>query len=124
VLVSITCDGECNNQHMLCSPTHIILTNTHVTLTNTHVTLTKAYVTLTNTCYSHQHTGGWMSYVVGFNSSHKPVTNTAWIRAKLCKLRKRVSITDVLVSLSYVLVIFNVLMPLSPIFQLYRGDQF
>jgi hypothetical protein len=76
VLVSITCVGECG----MCVGEHNI--PTHIILTNTHVTLTKAYVTLTNTCYSHQHTGGSMSYVVGFNSSHKPITNTAWICAK------------------------------------------
>ena len=29
-----------------------------------------------------------MSQVVGSNSSHKPITNTAWVRAQLCKLQK------------------------------------
>jgi len=28
-----------------------------------------------------------MSYVVGSNSSYKPITNTAWVRAQLCKLQ-------------------------------------
>ena len=28
-----------------------------------------------------------MSYVVGSNSSYKPITNTAWIRVQLCKLQ-------------------------------------
>jgi len=30
-----------------------------------------------------------MSKVVGSNSSYKPFTNTAWVRAQLCKLQKR-----------------------------------
>ena len=30
-----------------------------------------------------------MSYVVGSNNSYKPITNTAWVRAWLCKLQKR-----------------------------------
>jgi len=36
-----------------------------------------------------------MSYVVGLpNNSHKPNTNTAWVRARLCKLpAKRVHST-------------------------------
>ena len=30
-----------------------------------------------------------MSYVVGLpNNSYKPITNTAWVRARLCKLQK------------------------------------
>jgi hypothetical protein len=33
--------------------------------------------------------GGSMSYVVGSNNSYKPITNTAWVRAQLCKLQKR-----------------------------------
>jgi hypothetical protein len=33
-----------------------------------------------------------MSYV-GSNSSYKPITNTAWVRAQLCKLQKRVHST-------------------------------
>ena len=33
--------------------------------------------------------GGSMSQVVGLpNSSYKPITNTAWVRARLCKLQK------------------------------------
>ena len=32
--------------------------------------------------------GGSMSQVVGSNSSHKPITNTAWVRAQLSKLQK------------------------------------
>ena len=33
--------------------------------------------------------GGSMSYVVGLpNNSYKPITNTAWVRARLCKLQK------------------------------------
>ena len=33
--------------------------------------------------------GGSMSQVVGLpNNSYKPITNTAWIRARLCKLQK------------------------------------
>ena len=29
-----------------------------------------------------------MSYVVGLpNNSYKPITNTAWVRARLCKLQ-------------------------------------
>ena len=30
-----------------------------------------------------------MSQVVGSNNSYKPITNTAWVRALLCKLQKR-----------------------------------
>jgi hypothetical protein len=33
--------------------------------------------------------GGSMSYVVGLpNNSYKPITNTAWVHARLCKLQK------------------------------------
>ena len=32
--------------------------------------------------------GGSMSKVVGTNSSYKPITNTAWVYAQLCKLQK------------------------------------
>jgi len=33
--------------------------------------------------------GDSMSYVVGLpNNSYKPITNTAWVRARLCKLQK------------------------------------
>jgi len=35
-----------------------------------------------------------MNYVVGLpNNSCKPITNTAWVRARLCKLQKRVHST-------------------------------
>ena len=35
--------------------------------------------------------GGSMSQVVGLpHNSYKPITNTAWIHARLCKLQKRV----------------------------------
>jgi hypothetical protein len=37
--------------------------------------------------------GGSGSYVVGSNNSYKPITNTAWVRAQLCKLQKRVHST-------------------------------
>jgi hypothetical protein len=38
--------------------------------------------------------GGSMSKVVGLpNNSYKPITNTAWVRALLCKLQKRVHST-------------------------------
>ena len=31
-----------------------------------------------------------MSYVVGLpNNSYKPMTNTAWVRARLCELQKK-----------------------------------
>ena len=31
-----------------------------------------------------------MGWVVGLpNNSYKPITNTAWVRARLCKLQKR-----------------------------------
>jgi hypothetical protein len=33
--------------------------------------------------------GGSMSWVVGSSNSYKPITNTAWVRAQLCKLQKR-----------------------------------
>jgi hypothetical protein len=29
-----------------------------------------------------------MSYIVESNSSYKPITNKAWVRAQLCKLQK------------------------------------
>ena len=31
---------------------------------------------------------GSISQVVGSNNSYKPITNTAWVRAQLCKLQK------------------------------------
>jgi len=35
-----------------------------------------------------------MSKVVGFsNNSYKPIINTVWVRARLCKLQKRVHST-------------------------------
>ena len=37
--------------------------------------------------------GGSMSQVVGSNNSYKPIANTAWVRARLCKLQKRVHST-------------------------------
>jgi hypothetical protein len=37
--------------------------------------------------------GGSMCKVVGSNSSYKPITNAAWIRAQLCNLQKRVHST-------------------------------
>jgi hypothetical protein len=37
--------------------------------------------------------GDSMSWVVGSNNSYKPITNTAWVRAQLCKLQKRVHST-------------------------------
>jgi len=37
-----------------------------------------------------------MSQVVGLrNNSYKPITNTAWVRARLCKLQKRVHSTRI-----------------------------
>jgi hypothetical protein len=38
----------------------------------------------------------WLNelYVVGLhNNSYKPITNTAWVRARLCKLQKRIACT-------------------------------
>ena len=32
--------------------------------------------------------GGSMSWVAGCNNSYKTITNTAWVRARLCKLQK------------------------------------
>ena len=44
--------------------------------------------------YSMQGPGGSMSQVVGLpNNSYKPITNTAWVRTRLCKLQKRVHST-------------------------------
>jgi len=38
--------------------------------------------------------GGSMSKVIGLpNNSYKPITNTAWVRAWLCKLQKSVHST-------------------------------
>jgi hypothetical protein len=37
--------------------------------------------------------GGSMSWVVGLpNNSYKPITNTAWVRARLCKLQKKAAL--------------------------------
>jgi len=37
----------------------------------------------------HEGPGGSMSYVVGLpNNSYKLITNTTWVRARLCKLQK------------------------------------
>jgi hypothetical protein len=38
--------------------------------------------------YHLQGPGGSMREVVGSNSSYKHITNTAWVRAQLCKLQK------------------------------------
>ena len=38
-------------------------------------------------------TGGSMSKVVGSNNSYKPITNTVWVRAQICKLQKKVHST-------------------------------
>ena len=39
--------------------------------------------------YSNQGSGGSMSQVVGLpNNSYKPITNTAWVRSRVCKLQK------------------------------------
>ena len=37
--------------------------------------------------------GGSMSWVVGSNNTYKPITNMAWVRARLCKLQKRLHLT-------------------------------
>ena len=37
--------------------------------------------------------GGSVSWVVGSSNSYKLITNTAWIRVRLCKLQKRVHLT-------------------------------
>jgi hypothetical protein len=38
--------------------------------------------------------GGSMSLVVGLpNNSYKPITNTAWVRARFCELQKRMHAT-------------------------------
>ena len=40
-------------------------------------------------CQLYEGPGGSMSWVVGLpNNSYKPITNTAWVRAQLCKLQK------------------------------------
>ena len=42
------------------------------------------------TKYKIKQPGGSMSQVIGLpNNSYKPITNTAWVRARLCKLQKR-----------------------------------
>ena len=42
-----------------------------------------------NICLS-KGSGGSMSQIVGLpNNSYKPITNTAWVRTRLCKLQKR-----------------------------------
>ena len=44
-----------------------------------------------SSCMDTEGLGGSMSQVVGLpNNSYKPITNTAWVRAWLCKLHKRV----------------------------------
>ena len=44
--------------------------------------------------YMNEGPGGSMSWVVGLpNNSYKSITNTAWVRDRLCKLQKRVHST-------------------------------
>ena len=46
-------------------------------------------VNTTDTSYRLEGPGGSISQVVGIpNNSYKPITNTAWVRARLCKLQK------------------------------------
>ena len=47
------------------------------------------YVRYNNLHSFYEGPGGSMRWVVGFNNSYKPITNTAWVRARLCKLQKR-----------------------------------
>ena len=48
------------------------------------------HVYIDDTSYTKQGPGGSMSQVVGLpNNSYKPITNTAWVRSRLCKLQKR-----------------------------------
>jgi len=47
-----------------------------------------------NTAKTRKGPGGSMSQVVGLPSnSYKPITNTAWVRAQLCKWQKKVHST-------------------------------
>ena len=47
------------------------------------------YIYLINHANALKNPGGSMSWVVGLpNNSYKPITNTAWVRARLCKLQK------------------------------------
>jgi hypothetical protein len=48
-----------------------------------------ANLKLGDTGHSSIKEGGSMSEVAGSSNSYKPITNTAWVRARLCKLQKR-----------------------------------
>jgi hypothetical protein len=40
---------------------------------------------------------GWLNELGSYLTTHtsfKPITNTAWVRAQLCKLQKRVYLSD------------------------------
>jgi hypothetical protein len=44
-----------------------------------------------DTCYSNFRKT--QTYILYFNNSYKPITNTAWVRTRLCKWQKRVHST-------------------------------
>ena len=47
------------------------------------------YIGIKNSSFTYKGPGGSMSWVVGLPvNSYKPITNTAWVRARLCKLQK------------------------------------
>ena len=61
--------------------------------TQNHINYFIKYLNCQNFTHTHTHTKvtrGSMSQVVGLpNNSYKPITNTAWVRARLCNLQKR-----------------------------------
>ena len=52
------------------------------------VILSQKLITICKNTNYYRDPGGSMSQVVGSNNSYKPITNTAWVRVRLCKLQK------------------------------------
>ena len=64
---------------------------THIRVSDMVSTGYAGFWLLTNTTllFDIESPGGSMSQVVGLpNNAYKPITNTAWVRARLCKLQK------------------------------------
>ena len=56
--------------------------------------LTSYNIHIVTSSNQYQDPDGSVSQVVGLaNNSYKPITNTAWVRTRLCKLQKRVHST-------------------------------
>ena len=78
------------------SQKHSLLTKFRINLIdwcliNQSINLILNFVNNESLCYiNKQGPGGSMSQVVELpNNSYKPITNTTWVRARLCKLQKR-----------------------------------